>query len=121
MAGGGVILSGAFSELQALAELIMAPVVTTFKGKGAFPENHPLAMGPIGMHGHAEANRIILEADCILAVGARFSDRSVGRFDEFGKGMNIIHLDIDPAEIGKNKSVDIAIVGDVKSALEDNG
>ena len=74
-------------------------------------------MGPIGMHGHPEANRIILEADCILAIGARFSDRSVGRFDEFGKGMNIIHLDIDPAEIGKNKSVDIAIVGDVKSSL----
>jgi acetolactate synthase I/II/III large subunit len=117
MAGGGVILSGAFSELQALAELLMAPVVTTFKGKGAFPENHPLAMGPIGMHGHPEANKIILEADLILAVGARFSDRSVGRFDEFGKGMNIIHMDIDPAEIGKNKSVDIAIVGDVKSSL----
>jgi acetolactate synthase-1/2/3 large subunit len=117
MAGGGVILSGAFSELQALAEFLTAPVVTTFKGKGSFPENHPLAMGPIGMHGHPEANRIILEADCILAIGARFSDRSVGRFDEFGKGMNIIHLDIDPAEIGKNKSVDIAIVGDVKSSL----
>lgn len=117
MAGGGVMLSGAFSELQALAELIMAPVVTTFKGKGAFPENHPLAMGPIGMHGHPEANKIILEADLILAVGARFSDRSVGRFDEFGKGMNIIHMDIDPAEIGKNKSVDIAIVGDVKASL----
>lgn len=117
MAGGGVILSGAFSELQALAELLMAPVVTTFKGKGAFPENHPLAMGPIGMHGHPEANKIILEADLIVAVGARFSDRSVGRFDEFGKGMNIIHMDIDPAEIGKNKSVDIAIVGDVKSSL----
>jgi acetolactate synthase-1/2/3 large subunit len=117
MAGGGVILSGAFSELQALAELLMIPVVTTFKGKGAFPENHPLAMGPIGMHGHAEANKIILEADCIVAVGARFSDRSVGRFDEFGKGMSIIHMDIDPAEIGKNKSVDVAIVGDVKSSL----
>jgi acetolactate synthase I/II/III large subunit len=117
MAGGGVILSGAFSELQALAESVMAPVVTTFKGKGAFPENHPLAMGPIGMHGHPEANRIILEADLIIAVGARFSDRSVGRFDEFGKGMNIIHMDIDPAEIGKNKSVDLAIVGDVKSSL----
>jgi acetolactate synthase-1/2/3 large subunit len=117
MAGGGVILSGAFSELQALAELLMIPVVTTFKGKGAFPENHPLAMGPIGMHGHAEANKIILEADLILAIGARFSDRSVGRFDEFGKGMNIIHMDIDPAEIGKNKSVDVAIVGDVKSSL----
>ncbi len=117
MAGGGVILSGAFSELQALAELLMIPVVTTFKGKGAFPENHPLAMGPIGMHGHAEANKIILEADCILAVGARFSDRSVGKFDEFGKGMSIIHMDIDPAEIGKNKSVDVALVGDVKSSL----
>src|SRR5919106_714047 len=117
MAGGGVILSGAFNELQALAEILMCPVVTTFKGKGAFPENHPLAMGPIGMHGHAEANKIILEADCILAVGARFSDRSVGKFDEFGKGMSIIHMDIDPAEIGKNKSVDVALVGDVKSSL----
>ena len=117
MAGGGVILSGAFSELQALAELLMTPVVTTFKGKGAFPENHPLAMGPIGMHGHAEANKIIIEADCILAVGVRFSDRSIGRFDEFGKGMNIIHMDVDPAEIGKNKSVDVAVIGDVKSSL----
>ncbi len=117
MAGGGVILSGAFSELQALAELVKVPVVTTFKGKGAFPENHPLAMGPIGMHGHAEANKIIVEADCIVAVGARFSDRSVGKFDEFGKGMSIIHMDIDPAEIGKNKSVDVALVGDVKSSL----
>jgi acetolactate synthase-1/2/3 large subunit len=117
MAGGGVILSGAFHELQTLAEILMCPVVTTFKGKGAFPENHPLAMGPIGMHGHAEANKIIIEADCIIAIGARFSDRSVGRFDEFGKGMNIIHLDVDPAEIGKNKSVDVAVVGDVKSSL----
>ncbi|MGI0039711.1 MAG: biosynthetic-type acetolactate synthase large subunit, partial [Nitrososphaera sp.] len=117
MAGGGVILSGAFAELQTLAELLMIPVVTTFKGKGAFPENHPLAMGPIGMHGHPEANKIIIEADCIIAIGARFSDRSVGRFDEFGKGMSIIHMDIDPAEIGKNKSVDVAIVGDVKSSL----
>jgi acetolactate synthase I/II/III large subunit len=117
MAGGGVILSGAFHELQALAEILMCPVVTTFKGKGGFPENHPLAMGPIGMHGHAEANKIIIEADCIIAIGARFSDRSVGRFDEFGKGMSIIHLDVDPAEIGKNKSVDVAVVGDVKSSL----
>jgi acetolactate synthase I/II/III large subunit len=117
MAGGGVILSGAFSELQAMAELLMAPVVTTFKGKGSFPENHPLAMGPIGMHGHPEANKIIIEADCIVAVGARFSDRSVGRFDEFGKGMTIIHLDVDPAEIGKNKAADIAVVGDVKASL----
>ena len=117
LGGGGVILSGAFSVLQAVAEILMAPVVTTFKGKGSFPENHPLAMGPIGMHGHAEANKMILEADCILAVGARFSDRSVGRYDEFGRGMSIIHMDVDPAEIGKNKSVDVAVIGDVKSSL----
>ncbi|MER5176694.1 MAG: biosynthetic-type acetolactate synthase large subunit [Candidatus Nitrosocosmicus sp.] len=117
MAGGGVILSGAFSELQTLAELLSIPVVSTFKGKGAFPENHQLALGPIGMHGHAEANRMILEADCILAIGARFSDRTIGRFDEFGKDINVIHFDIDPAEIGKNKSVNAAVIGDVKSSL----
>lgn len=117
MAGGGVILSGAFSELQALAELLCIPVVTTFKGKGSFPENHQLALGPIGMHGHAEANKMVLEADCILAIGARFSDRTVGRFDEFGKDINVIHFDVDPAEIGKNKSVNAAVIGDVKSSL----
>jgi acetolactate synthase-1/2/3 large subunit len=92
-------------------------VVTTFKGKGAFPENHPLALGPIGMHGHAEANKMVQEADCILAIGARFSDRTVGRFDEFGKDINVIHFDVDPAEIGKNKSVNAAVIGDVKSSL----
>lgn len=117
MAGGGVILSGAFSELQALAELLTIPVVTTFKGKGAFPENHELALGPIGMHGHPEANKMVIEADCILAVGARFSDRTVGRFDEFGKDINVIHMDVDPAEIGKNKTVNAAVIGDVKSSL----
>jgi acetolactate synthase-1/2/3 large subunit len=69
LAGGGTIISSAFAELQAIAELLMIPVVTTFKGKGAFPENHPLSLGPIGMHGHAEANRIMSEADCVLAIG----------------------------------------------------
>jgi acetolactate synthase-1/2/3 large subunit len=69
------------------------------------------------MHGHAEANRMILEADCIMAIGARFSDRTVGRFDEFGKDINVIHFDIDPAEIGKNKAVNAAVIGDVKSSL----
>lgn len=117
MAGGGVHISGAFHELQALAELLMIPVVTTFKGKGSFPENHALALGPIGMHGHEEANKLILEADVLLAIGARFSDRSVGKFEEFGGGMKIIHIDIDPAEIGKNKSVDVPVVGDVKASL----
>ena len=103
--------------MQTLAELLSIPVVTTFKGKGAFPENTNLNLGPIGMHGHAEANRMILEADCIVAIGARFSDRTVGRFDEFGKDINVIHFDIDPAEIGKNKSVNAAVIGDVKSSL----
>ncbi len=117
MAGGGVHISGAFHELQALAELLMIPIVTTFKGKGAFPENHPLALGPIGMHGHAEANKLILEADVLLAIGTRFSDRSDGKFDEFGQQMKIIHIDIDPAEIGKNKSVAVPVVGDVKASL----
>lgn len=117
MAGGGVHISGAFHELQALAEFLMIPVVTTFKGKGAFPENHPLALGPIGMHGHVEANKLIVDADVLLAIGARFSDRSVGKFDEFGQRMKIIHIDVDPAEIGKNKSVDAPVVGDVKASL----
>ncbi|MEO9310471.1 MAG: biosynthetic-type acetolactate synthase large subunit [Nitrososphaera sp.] len=117
LAGGGVIISAAFAELQSLAEMLMIPVVTTFKGKGAFPENHPLSLGPIGMHGHAEANKIMTEADCVLAIGTRFSDRSVGRFDEFEKNLKIIHLDVDPAEIGKNQTTSVAIVGDVKASL----
>jgi acetolactate synthase-1/2/3 large subunit len=117
LAGGGVIISSAFAELQSLAEMLMIPVVTTFKGKGAFPENHPLSLGPIGMHGHAEANKIMSEADCVLAIGTRFSDRSVGRFDEFEKNLKIIHLDVDPAEIGKNQTTSVAVVGDVKASL----
>jgi acetolactate synthase-1/2/3 large subunit len=117
LAGGGVIISSAFAELQSLAEMLMIPVVTTFKGKGAFPENHPLSLGPIGMHGHAEANKIVSEADCVLAIGTRFSDRSVGRFDEFEKHLKIIHLDVDPAEIGKNQTTSVAVVGDVKASL----
>jgi acetolactate synthase-1/2/3 large subunit len=117
LAGGGVIISAAFAELQSLAELLMIPVVSTFKGKGAFPENHPLSLGPIGMHGHAEANKIMTEADCVLAIGTRFSDRSVGKFDEFEKHLKIIHLDVDPAEIGKNQTTSVAVVGDVKASL----
>jgi acetolactate synthase-1/2/3 large subunit len=117
LAGGGVIISSAFAELQSLAEMLMIPVVSTFKGKGAFPETHPLSLGPIGMHGHAEANKIMSEADCVLAIGTRFSDRSVGRFDEFEKNLKIIHLDVDPAEIGKNQTTSVAVVGDVKASL----
>jgi len=117
LAGGGTIISSAFAELQAIAELLMIPVVTTFKGKGAFPENHPLSLGPIGMHGHAEANRIMSEADCVLAIGTRFSDRSVGTFEDFEKRLKIIHMDVDPAEIGKNQTTSVAVVGDVRASL----
>ena len=117
LAGGGAIISSAFAELQAVAEMLSIPVVTTFKGKGAFPENHPLSMGPIGMHGHAEANKIITEADCVLAVGTRFSDRSVGTFEDFESRRTIIHIDVDPAEIGKNQTTRVAVVGDVKASL----
>jgi len=117
LAGGGVIISSAFAELQSIAEMLMIPVVTTFKGKGAFPENHPLSLGPIGMHGHAEANKVMTEADCVLAIGTRFSDRSVGTFEEFERNLKIIHMDVDPAEIGKNQTTSVAVVGDVQSSL----
>lgn len=117
LAGGGTIISSAFAELQAIAETLMIPVVTTFKGKGAFPENHPLSLGPIGMHGHAEANKMMAEADCVLAIGTRFSDRSVGTFEDFEKRLKIIHMDVDPAEIGKNQTTQVAVVGDVRASL----
>ncbi len=117
LAGGGTIISSAFAELQAIAEMLMIPVVTTFKGKGSFPENHPLSLGPIGMHGHAEANKLMTEADCVLAIGTRFSDRSVGTFEEFEKRLKIIHMDVDPAEIGKNQTTQVAVVGDVRASL----
>lgn len=117
LAGGGTIISSAFAELQSIAEALMLPVVTTFKGKGAFPETHPLSLGPIGMHGHAEANKMMAEADCVLAIGTRFSDRSVGTFEAFEKRLKIIHMDVDPAEIGKNQNAQIAVVGDVKVNL----
>ena len=117
LAGGGTIISSAFAELQSVAESLMLPVVTTFKGKGAFPENHPLSLGPIGMHGHAEANKMMTEADCVLAIGTRFSDRSVGTFEAFEKRLKIIHMDVDPAEIGKNQTAQIAVIGDVRVNL----
>ena len=117
LSGGGVTISSAFAELQSIAELLMIPVVTTFKGKGSFPENHPLSLGPIGMHGHAEANKVMTEADCVLAIGTRFSDRSVGTFEDFEKRLKIIHMDVDPAEIGKNQTTNIAVIGDVQATL----
>jgi acetolactate synthase-1/2/3 large subunit len=118
LAGGGVIVSNASPELLAIAELLMAPVITPLMGKGCFPENHPLSLGNLGMHGTRAATKLILEADVLLAVGTRFSDRTTGKLDEFCPDAKIIHIDIDSAEIGKNVDVDVPIVADAKKTLK---
>jgi acetolactate synthase-1/2/3 large subunit len=117
LAGGGVTLSNASNELHQLAELLFAPVATSLMGKGSFTEDHPLSMGTIGMHGSKEANQLIHEADVLLAIGCRFSDRTTGKVDEFCPTTHVIHVDIDAVEIGKNKCVDVAIVSDASHAL----
>ncbi|WP_414470006.1 acetolactate synthase large subunit [Methanobacterium sp. ACI-7] len=117
LAGGGVISSDSSQELISLSELIGAPVTTTLLGKGCFPEDHELALGMLGMHGRRPANFAVDDCDCLIAVGCRFSDRTTGKVDEFAKNAKIIHIDIDPAEIGKNVDVDIPIVGDAKIIL----
>jgi acetolactate synthase-1/2/3 large subunit len=118
LAGGGVTLSNAFSELLEIAELLLAPVATSLMGKSCFPENHPLSLGMVGMHGARAANKLILEADVILAVGLRFSDRTTGKTDGFCPTAKFIHVDIDPAEIGKNVKAHIPIVADAKKSLK---
>ncbi len=116
--GGGAISSNAAPELRELAELIHTPVTTTLLGLGVFPETHDLAMGMLGMHGTYWANMAMCEADLIFAIGARFDDRVTGRLDAFAeKAETIIHIDIDPSNIGKNVHTDIPIVGDVKTVL----
>ncbi len=116
-AGGGVIVSNASEELVKLAELTLSPVTTTLMGKGAFPETHPLSLGMLGMHGTRAANYAVSECDLLIAVGARFDDRVTGKVEEFARNAKIIHIDIDPAEIGKNVRVDVPIVGEVKNVL----
>ncbi len=116
-AGGGVISSNASEALFKLAEKIQAPVTTTLLGKGAFPETHDLSLGMLGMHGTKYANFAITECDLLIAVGARFDDRVTGRISHFAPNARIIHIDIDPAEIGKIVSIHIPIVGDVKNVL----
>ncbi|HJX24446.1 MAG TPA: biosynthetic-type acetolactate synthase large subunit [Candidatus Bathyarchaeia archaeon] len=117
LAGGGVTTSNASEELVRLAEFMLAPVATTFMGKGCISEDHPLSLGIMGMHGTLASNKVVLEADLLLAVGTRFSDRTTGRIDEFAPDAKIIHIDIDPAEIGKNSKVDIPVVADARMAL----
>ncbi|MGD0637042.1 MAG: biosynthetic-type acetolactate synthase large subunit [Nitrososphaerales archaeon] len=115
--GGGIRIADASLQFKAIAELLVAPVITTLQGKGTFPEDHPLSVGPIGMHGRAEANKLVGECDVLLAVGVRFSDRSTGTFSEFAADSKIIHIDADPTEFNKNKLVTLSILGDAGRAL----
>lgn len=115
--GGGVLTSNASNELSQLAKTYHLPVTTTLMGKGAFDEHHPLALGMLGMHGTAYANFAVSNCDLLIAIGARFDDRVTGKLDDFACNAMIIHIDIDPAEVGKNKIPQLAIVGDVKQIL----
>ena len=100
--GGGAISADAHAEIKELAERFQLPVATTLMGLGAFDEHHPLAVGMLGMHGTAYANFAVTECDLLIAVGARFDDRVTGKLDEFAARAKVIHIDIDPAEVGKN-------------------
>lgn len=117
--GGGVKYSDAHEELFEFATKANAPVTTTLMGIGCFPEDHPLSLGMLGMHGTRYANYAIQESDLIVAVGARFDDRVTGKIASFAPSAKIVHIDVDPAEIGKNVRVDIPVVGDAKITLKE--
>jgi acetolactate synthase-1/2/3 large subunit len=117
--GGGVISADAHAEVLELAEHFKIPVTTTLMGKGAFDEGHPLAVGMLGMHGTAYANFAVSNCDLLIAVGTRFDDRVTGKLDEFACRAKVIHVDIDPAEVGKNRKPEVPIVGDVRQVLLD--
>ena len=115
--GGGAISSGAHEEVETLANNYQIPVTTTLMGKGVFDERDDLSVGMLGMHGTAYANFAVTECDLLIAVGARFDDRVTGKLDTFAPSAKVIHIDIDPAEVNKNRRVDVAIVSDVAKAL----
>jgi acetolactate synthase-1/2/3 large subunit len=115
--GGGVIKANAAAELRALVELLGAPVVTTLMARGAFPDSHPLHMGMPGMHGTVAAVTALQKADLLITLGARFDDRVTGKLSTFAPNAKILHADIDPAEIGKNRHADVAVVGDVRETM----
>jgi acetolactate synthase-1/2/3 large subunit len=119
IAGAGVLKAKASKDLLELAQKSQIPVAMTLLGLGGFPSSHPLALGMVGMHGTVSANYATKEADLIIAAGIRFDDRITGNPNTFCKDAKIIHIDIDPAEIGKNKCLEIPIVGDLKNVLED--
>jgi acetolactate synthase-1/2/3 large subunit len=116
--GGGAIASNAHAQIHEFAERFQLPVTTTLMGLGAFDENHPLSVGMLGMHGTAYANFAVTDCDLLIAVGARFDDRVTGKLDEFASRAKVIHIDIDPAEVGKNRAPEVPIVGDVRQVLE---
>jgi len=115
--GGGVIKANAHKELLALAELIGAPVVTTLMARGAFPDSHQLHVGMPGMHGSVAAVTSLQKADLLITLGARFDDRVTGKLSSFAPGAKVIHADIDPAEIGKNRHADVPVIGDVRLTM----
>ncbi len=115
--GGGVVKAGAAAELRALAELTGAPVVTTLMALGAFPGSHPQALGMPGMHGSVPAVAAMQKADLLVALGARFDDRVTGRRDTFAPGARVVHVDIDAAEISKNRTADVPVVGDAAEVI----
>jgi acetolactate synthase-1/2/3 large subunit len=117
LAGQGAMISGAAAELKELAETLRCPVTSTLLGKGVFPEEHELALGMLGMHGTAYANKAVCGCDLLINIGSRFDDRIIGQADKFCADAKIIHIDIDPAEMNKMICADIEIVGDAKTAL----
>ncbi|WP_166391877.1 acetolactate synthase large subunit [Nocardioides ochotonae] len=117
--GGGTIRARAHRELRVLAELTGIPVVTTLMARGAFPDSHPQHLGMPGMHGTVAAVAGLQKSDLIISLGARFDDRVTGNLDSFAPGAKVIHADIDPAEIGKNRAVDVPIVGDCREVISD--
>jgi acetolactate synthase I/II/III large subunit len=117
--GGGVIRARAAQELRVLAEMTGIPVVTTLMARGAFPDSHPQHLGMPGMHGTVAAVAGLQKSDLIVSLGARFDDRVTGALDSFAPGAKVIHADIDPAEIGKNRAVDVPIVGDCREVIAD--
>ena len=115
--GGGVIKANASRELLELAQLLGAPVVTTLMARGAFPDSHPQHLGMPGMHGTVAAVTALQKADLLITLGARFDDRVTGKLSTFAQNAKIIHADIDPAEIGKNRYADVAVIGDLRETI----
>jgi acetolactate synthase I/II/III large subunit len=117
--GGGVIRAGASKELRVLAEMTGMPLVTTLMARGAFPDSHPQHLGMPGMHGTVAAVAALQRSDLIISLGARFDDRVTGNLDSFAPHAKVVHADIDPAEIGKNRHADVPIVGDAREVIAD--